>query len=103
MIHVVHCKQPHDVYIGRPGILGNPYTHIVGRRTRAQFVVASLDEAISKWVEYAKERMIRDEAFRKALLDCENRTVGCWCRPRHACHGDTFDMLIAWWRARGES
>ena len=98
MITVVHCRDPHDFYIGRPGLLGNPYTHIQDRKTRAEFVVATLDEAIARWTDYAWQRMQIDKVFRDAILACDGKTVGCWCKPHHACHGDTFDGLIQRWR-----
>ena len=52
---VVHCKKEQfDVYIGRGNgsKWGNPFTHITDKRTAAQFVVASREEAIAAYHEW---------------------------------------------------
>lgn len=50
---VIHCKQDRcDVYIGRPSKWGNPFTHLSDRKTRAEFIVASREEAIGRYEEY---------------------------------------------------
>jgi hypothetical protein len=47
---IVHCKvEPYDVYIGRPGPWGNPFTHKEG--TIARFRVNSIEEAMAKYRE----------------------------------------------------
>jgi hypothetical protein len=49
MISVVNKKtyKGTGFYIERPSPLGNPYTHIADRRTRAQNVVKTRDEAVT--------------------------------------------------------
>lgn len=96
MIKVVHKMDKHDVFIGRPSILGNPYTHLTGN-TRAQYKVNTREEAIEMFERYAWERMHQDKEFCAAILDCEGKTVGCFCKPK-ACHGDCFDRLISRWK-----
>lgn len=101
MIKVVHCqREPFDVYIGRGkgSILGNPYTHLSGK-TIAIFQVATREEAISRFKAYAWARMFLDKKFCDAVLACDGKTLGCWCKPK-SCHGDCFDDLIHMWRNR---
>lgn len=83
---VVHCKrEAHDVYIGRPGIFGNPFTvGIHGWR----------DAVIEQFEEYARERIQVEEDFREAVRGLHGKVLGCWCAPK-ACHGDVLLKLAA--------
>ena len=48
---VVHIKkEPYDVYIGRPSIWGNPYSH--KEDTLAEFKVRDRKESIEKFEKY---------------------------------------------------
>ncbi len=71
---VVHCKkEKYDIYIGRPGFWGNPFTQ------------SKKEEAIEKHKEWIKEqprRIIR-------LPELKGKVLGCWCKPK-PCHGDTL-------------
>lgn len=52
---VVHKHKAHyDVYIGRPSKWGNPFSHKAG--TLAQYRVASREEAIARYREWAAAR-----------------------------------------------
>ena len=85
---VVHCKkEPYDVYIGRPGKWGNPYSHKEG--TKAAYKVNTVEEAIACYREYilAKPELLAD------LHELKDKTLGCWCRPG-PCHGDVLIELI---------
>jgi hypothetical protein len=74
---VVHCKrEPYDVYVGRPSLLGNPF--FVGPdMTRGQAILA--------FRVYARKRMVVDPEFAVAIRACRGRTLGCWCAPKD-CH-----------------
>lgn len=91
---VVHCKRDeHDVYIGRGGRWGNPFSHREG--TRAQFVVGSRDEAISAyrgWL-WAEVRAGRIGVAQLATL--HGKRLGCWCAPQ-PCHGEVLVQAAAW-------
>lgn len=94
MIKVVHCKkEKYDIYIGRPSIYGNPFTHIGDKKTKAQFLVTTRLEAIKEFENYARERIKKDEVFKKAIIACKDKILGCWCKPKD-CHGDVFEKLI---------
>lgn len=87
---VVHCKQaPFDIYIGRPGPWGNPFSH--KPNTLAQFQVATVEEAVLKhkaWVE------AQPDLVAKIKRELRDKVLGCWCKtknnPNALCHGDTL-------------
>ena len=91
-MRVVHCKkEEYDVYIGRPSVWGNPFTHIVDKRTAAQYVVASREEAIAayhKWITEGEGKWLLER-----LPELKGKTLGCWCAPK-SCHGDVLLKLI---------
>ena len=81
---VVHCKkEKFDVYIGRPSIWGNPYTHRTD--TKATHIVATREQAVEMyriWLESKPELMAK-------LPELKGKVLGCWCKPL-ACHGDVL-------------
>jgi len=81
---VVHCRvESYDVYIGRPSIWGNPYSHTLG--TLAQFHVSCRDDAIEKyreWINSPGNEPLRNRAKR----ELKGKVLGCWCNPK-PCHG----------------
>lgn len=80
MTRVVHLKEPHDVYIGRPGPWGNPF-QIGPDGSRA--------EVIAKYREW----VVKQPDLLRELPALKGKTLGCWCRPK-ACHGDVLVELI---------
>lgn len=84
---VVHIKEPHDVYIGRPSKWGNPYSHLEG--TLAEFKVNSRQEAIEKYEDY----ILNNKELLDSLHELKGQTLGCWCKPKK-CHGDILVKLI---------
>lgn len=82
---VVHRRDPHDIYIGRPGPYGNPYSHVYGT---AMYTVGTREEAIArhkKWV------LSQPEFVAKIKAELAGKVLGCHCAPL-PCHGD---MLAA--------
>ena len=86
---VVHCKnERYDVYIGRPSKWGNPFTHLSDRKTKAEFIVGSREEAIQCYEEYLfSSGLIRE------IEELRGQVLGCWCRPK-SCHGDVLVRLL---------
>lgn len=87
---VVHCKrEKYDVYIGRPSKWSNPFTHKQG--TKAKWIVASVEEAIQKYVEWISEQnhLLAD------LHELKGKVLGCWCKNKgnEPCHGDILADL----------
>lgn len=90
-IKVVHCmKEKYDIYIGRPGKFGNPFTHKDG--TQAKFKVATREEAVEKYREYA----LKNEEIMSSLGELKGKVLGCWCKnkPDTPCHGDVLVELV---------
>lgn len=89
---VVHCKiEAADVYIGRPSIWGNPFTHKEG--TLAKYKCDSVEEAIAKY----KEWVLTQPEIMKMIPTLKGLTLGCWCKtkknPNAPCHGDVLAEL----------
>ncbi len=84
---VVHCKRTtYDVYIGRPSVFGNPFSHKEG--TLAQFTVASRDEAVQKYEEW----LLQQPELLEAVKELKGKVLGCWCSPQK-CHGDVLSRI----------
>ena len=95
---VVHCKlEPYDVYIGRPGPWGNPWSHRTG--TAAQFKVDTVEEAIVMYREDIERQIARDPTlFDLIVSELKGKVLGCWCKtkkdPDAPCHGDVLVELV---------
>jgi len=84
---VVHCKrESYDIYIGRPSILGNPYSHKPYAHAE---LVPTREEAIEAFRQYAVKRMKNDPEFAEAIWACAGKVLGCWCAPQ-PCHGEVI-------------
>lgn len=78
---VVHCKrEKFDVYIGRPGPWGNPFT-LVNEAGRA--------EVIEKYRTWLLAELEAGRIKKEDVISLRGQTLGCWCAPR-ACHGDVL-------------
>ena len=85
---VVHCKkEAFDVYVGRPSIYGNPFSHREG--TKAKFKVATREEAITRY-----ELWLLAQPSLVALVKRELRgkVLGCWCAPE-SCHAEVLARI----------
>jgi hypothetical protein len=89
---VVHFKrEPYDIYVGRPSKWGNPFTHIADKKTAAQFVVSSREEAVEAyrlWITEGEGKHLLED-----LPELKGKVLGCWCAPK-SCHGDVLLKLI---------
>jgi len=92
---VVHCKRDSfDVYVGRPSIYGNMFSHKTG--TIAKFKVSTLEDALEKY-----EQWILSQPGLIALVkrELKGKRLGCWCRPvggfagRLLCHGQILARI----------
>lgn len=96
---VVHFKKEKcDIYVGRPSIWGNPYSHIHDKKTAAQFLVRSREEAINKYREY----ILNQPELLAKLPELKGKVLGCWCGKcdrwypgtKMFCHGQVLQELI---------
>lgn len=75
---VVHCKKAdYDVYIGRPGMWGNPFQ--IGRD-------GTREDVIRKYRAWILTQPVLLDYIPKYI---KGKTLGCWCKP-FACHGDVL-------------
>jgi hypothetical protein len=89
MTSVVNLKnEKYDIFIGRPSKWGNPYSHLDD--TRAEFKVATRDEAINKYREW----ILKQPELINSLHELEGKILGCYCRPKR-CHGDILIELLS--------
>lgn len=82
MGEVVHVRDgvENAVYIGRPGVFGNPFK-IGEDGNRVQVVL--------KYREYCIDRCYWDQAFREMVKGLRGKTLACWCGEK-LCHGDVL-------------
>ena len=82
---VGHCRRhPYNVYGGRPGPFGNPFSHDLG--TCARYRVASRDEAIEKHAEWF---LSDPDLIERIKREMTGKVIGCWCAPKR-CHCDIY-------------
>ncbi len=89
-----HSNSENNFPIYRPYILGNPYTHIKDRNTRALYVCKNRDEAIDSYSKYFDIMYGGNKEFRSEVdkiyekyKSGENVYLECYCHPQR-CHGD---------------
>ena len=82
-------KESYDIYIGRGSKCGNPFTHIADKKTKAEFVVSSRDEAIESYRDW----LLKQPQLLNDLHELKGKTFGCFCKPKK-CHGDVLVELL---------
>lgn len=89
---VVNKKnESYDIDICRPGIWGNPFSHL--KNTSALFRVKNRTEAVEKHMEWIKEQ---PELMSK-LHELKGKKLGCVCVDKNGnglCHGKNLVKLI---------
>lgn len=83
---VVHCKkEPFDVYIGRPSKWGNPFG--TKHDSAAEIICDTREEAIAAYEMWLLEQ---PDLLAEVKAELKGKVLGCWCKPKHACHGDVL-------------
>ena len=96
-----HKPTAFDIYIGRGSALGNPFTYITDRATKAEFLVSSRDECIRRYDSWLKQQIqnrnktVIGQLNSIAMLLRGNGTVNlvCYCAPL-ACHGEVVKRIV---------
>lgn len=84
-------------YVGRPTILGNPFSHKHG--TLAKHYCKSRDEAVESYHQWLRGQWrtnpaVRTELIRLATLaKLGDLYLSCWCAPQR-CHADVIKRAI---------
>ena len=81
-------QAPKHFYIGRGSIFGNPYSHLTV--SAAEFQVKTRDEAIEMYRAY----LLKRPDLLAQLKTLEGKRIGCWCIPKHRCHGEVLMELL---------
>ena len=75
----MHCKkEKYDIYIGRPGPWGNPFT------MRSE---EDRQRVLARYKEWLEEQIEIGGIKKEDIISLRDKTLGCWCAPR-PCHGD---------------
>ena len=95
-----HSSTKNDVYIGRGSVLGNPYTHVKNKSTKADYTVDTRQESIQCYDKWLRSKIAQgnnpvcDELNRLYQLSKnQNLFLVCFCAPK-SCHGDTIKQVI---------
>jgi hypothetical protein len=84
---VNRLREPFDVYIGRPSVWGNPFSHLPFD-TLATVRVPTLADAIAAYEVW----ILLQPALLARLHELRGKRLGCWCKPG-LCHGDVLARL----------
>ena len=96
VIHIKQCpanwkQDKRFVYIGRPSIFGNPFSH--KPRTLAKYMATSREDSVMKYEQYFLNRINDDPKFLAEVLKLRNKILVCFCKPL-ACHGDILSNFV---------
>ena len=91
-----YSSNPNNFPIYRPNILGNPFTHIRDRATKAIYIVKSREESIERYSDYFDIMYGSNKKFTEAVDEIyekykrgEDVYLECYCHPL-PCHGDVI-------------
>ena len=98
-----HKPTDNDIYVGRPTILGNPYSHL-DKGTLAEFKCETREEAIDGYATWFCQKILaKDEKIISFLRDIKRKSLSgdvnlvCWCKhPKieKACHADIIKKWL---------
>lgn len=111
-IFILHHKRSGMItdgveYIGRPSILGNPYTHLE-KDTAAKFKVDTVEDAIAGYRYHFYNELNTNTLFRNEVARLVRiyqikgvLYLSCWCKDElkpskkdHGCHCDVVREFI---------
>lgn len=82
---VVNIREERwDVYIGRPGVFGNPFV-LTKKTTRA--------EVIRKFGIWFTKKLAQDPDYKAQVHKLKGKVLGCFCAPL-PCHGDVIAQYL---------
>lgn len=92
-------KDARYVYIGRPTIWGNPFTHLKWIDNPDLIILPTIEEAVKahqQWLYGEKYQNLKHQqrrAILKELPTLVGKLLGCYCYPR-PCHGNTYVTML---------
>jgi hypothetical protein len=81
MTTVVHCrKEKYDVLIVRGTKWGNPFP----------IPPYSREESLTLYEQWIQTQY---HLLKDIIKELKGKRLGCWCKPKYACHGDVLAYL----------
>ena len=95
MISVVNRRNAYEItgtaiYVGRPSILGNPFTVMDYGHGNA---IAVFRKWLWKQMQSETEQLIELKRLAELHKEGHDLTLVCWCKPK-PCHGDVIAAAI---------
>ena len=81
----VRSGDRYDIYVGRPSIWSNPFTHKPLADTLAQFQVTTRVEAVQKYEEW----LLQQPELMARIHELQGLVLGCFCYPL-PCHANVL-------------
>lgn len=105
VVHQKRSNNPNTIYVGRPTVLGNPFSHLNLKHT---IKCETVEESVQRYKVWLVDRINTSAAVCDALnqiinVGREHGTVhlACWCRDEtkpypsdHVCHADVIRNAI---------
>ena len=95
-----HSPTPNDIYIGRGSVLGNKFTSIPLKNTKAEVQCKSREESIEKYKDWLIEEINSGNKQIRIMMNTiyklakkEDVNLVCYCKPL-SCHGDVIKEII---------
>jgi tRNA-dihydrouridine synthase len=102
-----HEQTEKDIYIARPSIFGNPWSHMDSSYPDAK-KTETRKEAIDNYLQYFLQQYKNNVEFQEIVdhlteLHKQGQDINlvCWCAP-HECHGDIIKKFIEYKVTKGK-
>ncbi len=86
--------EPYDIFCGRPGPYGNPFSHLAADCCTAEYRALSRYDAVRKHSEWARSQPDLVSRIKRELRD---KVLACACDPtqikRGMCHTVTLAKI----------
>ncbi len=91
MYHINKNIPDDAVYVGRPSMYGNHFTHLESKKGHRDLVyVETRAESVARYREWVTTSTDKRAAqIRKSLPSLKGKDLVCWCNPL-ACHADVL-------------
>ena len=106
VVHTKRSNHPNTINVGRPSVLGNPFSHLPHVRNVTH--VPTVEDAVQAYKSWLKQRITDSITVVDALnhiinVGTKHGTVhlACWCKDEtkplpsdHVCHADVIRNAI---------
>lgn len=97
-------KTGRYVYIGRPSMYGNQFTHLKFLKMADIIIVSTVEEAVRnyrEWLYHRQWKLLqqgRRENIWRNMGKLDGKYLGCYCDPE-PCHGHVLAKAVEDWKA----